>query len=126
MSDYKNLNDQELEELRVKVRDEQMARNTRARIEGDLLGKLEEFANAGGDVQNVFEKFTAEPPADEPETDNDEGVHNVFDAPVKFEEPASPVLEGAETNKDDEEVFDAPVTVDKTTSPVLEAVETNE
>lgn len=109
MSDYKNLNDQELEELRVKVRDEQMARNTRARIEGDLLGKLEEFANAGGDVHNVFEKFTAEPPADEPETDkNDEDVHNVFDAPVKFDETAPPVLEGVETNKDDETTSPAP------------------
>lgn len=108
MSDYKNLNDQELEELRVKVRDEQMARNTRARIEGDLLGKLEEFANAGGDVHNVFEKFTAEPPADESEIDNDEDVHNVFDAPVKFDETAPPVLEGAEINKDDESTSPIP------------------
>ena len=100
MSDYKNLNDQELEELRVSVRDEQLARNTRARIENDLIGKLEEFTNAGGDVQNVFDKFNAEPPADETATDEDhEDVENIFDDPVKFDETAPPVLEDAETNE---------------------------
>lgn len=115
MSDYKNLNDQELEELRVKVRDEQMARNTRARIEGDLLGKLEEFANAGGDVHNVFEKFTAEPPADEPETDkNDEDVENIFQNAL------------AEDEKISQEISDTHVKFNDTTPPVLEAVETDE
>lgn len=100
MSDYKNLNDQELEELRVNVREEQTARNTRARIEYDLIGKLEEYANAGGDVQNVFDKFNAEPPADEPIADEDhEDVENIFDSPVKFDETAPPVLEDAETNE---------------------------
>ena len=100
MSDYKNLNDQELEELRVHVRDEQMSRNTRARIENDLIGKLEEFTNAGGDVHNVFDKFTADPPVDEPDTNkNDEDVENIFDSPVKFDETAPPVLEDAATNE---------------------------
>lgn len=98
MSDYKNLNDQELEELRVNVREEQTARNTRARIEYDLIGKLEEYTNAGGDVQNVFDKFNAEP---EPEAEELDGRENnsEYDAPVKFDETAPPVLEDAETNE---------------------------
>jgi hypothetical protein len=100
MSDYKSLNDQELEELRANVRYEQMVRNARARIENDLIGKLEEFTNAGGDVQSVFDKFNAEPPADESATDEDhEDVENIFDTPVKFDETAPPVLEGTETNE---------------------------
>ena len=106
MTDFKKLNDQELEELRVNVREEQLGRSARARIENDIIKTLEEFTNAGGDVQNVFDKFTAEPPADESATDEDhEDVENIFeneqteDAPVKFTETAPPVLEDAETNE---------------------------
>lgn len=100
MTDFKKLTDQELEELRVNVRNEQTARNSRARIENDILKTLEDFTNAGGDVQNVFDKFTAEPPADETATDEDhEDVEDIFDAPVKFDETAPPVLEDAETNE---------------------------
>lgn len=115
MSDYKNLNDQELEELRVKVRDEQLSRNNRARIEGDLIKKFEEFTNAGGDVQNVFDKFTAEPPVDEPETDkNDEDVENIFQNGL------------AEDEKISQEISDTHVKFNETAPPVLEAVETDE
>lgn len=114
MSDYKNLNDQELEELRVKVRDEQLSRNNRARIEGDLIKKFEEFTNAGGDVQNVFDKFNAEPPVDEPEADNDEGVENIFQNDL------------AEDEKISQEISDTHVKLNATAPPVLEAVETNE
>lgn len=114
MSDYKNLNDQELEELRVKVRDEQLSRNNRARIEGDLIKKFEEFTNAGGDVQNVFDKFTAEPPVDEPETDNDEGVENIFQNGL------------AENEKISQEISDEHVKFDETAPPVLEDTVTNE
>lgn len=114
MSDYKNLNDQELEELRVKVRDEQLSRNNRARIEDDLIKKFEEFTNAGGDVQNVFDKFAAEPLADEPEADNEEGVENIFKNGL------------AENEKISQEISDTHVKFNETAPPILEAVETNE
>lgn len=114
MSDYKNLNDQELEELRVKVRDEQLSRNNRARIEDDLIKKFEEFTNAGGDVQNVFDKFTAEPLADESEVDNEEGVENIFKNSL------------AENEKISQEISDTHVKLNATAPPVLEAVDTNE
>lgn len=101
---YKDYTDEQLDEARVAIRDEQIKRNSRRRVEEELRNKFAEYTEAGGDVQNIFETFNnAEPEVEE--LDGHENVENIFendsedDAPVKFDETAPPVLEDAETNE---------------------------
>lgn len=103
---YEDYTDEQLEASRVAIRDEQTKRNSRRRVEEELKNKLAEYTEAGGDVQSIFETLNnAEPEPEAEELDGRENVENIFennseyDAPVKFDETAPPVLEDAETNE---------------------------
>lgn len=70
---YIELTDQELEEERIALREEQLSRTNRSRIEGEVKAKLNEYVSVGGDIQRIFDNVNA------PEDEDHEDVVNIFE-----------------------------------------------
>lgn len=85
---YIELTDQELEEERVALREEQLSRSNRSRIEGEVKAKLNEYVSVGGDIQRIFDNVNA-PEGEAPREDH-EDVVNIFEN-VEETDAAPPV-----------------------------------